>query len=137
LVVFPRLLGLSVTLVLVPTGTPLTHSVPVVPDLVTATCVHVLTDNGPGPLICCSPPPPVVVMANRTGVPATPARAVRNMLTSVPVPKSKIRDQFCVAAGFTHVAIVKSVRPLRIPAGMFTWRFGSPPLSLITLPKPV
>src|SRR5678816_372997 len=136
LFVFPMLLGLSVMLVLVATGTPLTHSVPVVPDLVTATWLHVLTGSGPGPLICCSPPPPVVVMANRSGVPVTPARGVRNMLTVVPVPKSKARDQFCVPVGFTHMAIVKSVRPFRIPAGMFTVRFGSAPLSLIALPKP-
>src|ERR1044071_3144101 len=57
LVVFPRLLGPSVRLGLVATGTPLTHSVPVVPDFVTATCVHVLSGSGPEPLICCSAPP--------------------------------------------------------------------------------
>jgi len=51
----------------------------------------------------------------------------------VPVPKSKIRDQVVLAAGFTHSAIVTSVRPLRTPAGSDTyWPF---PLSRTALPN--
>ncbi len=61
---------------LVATAVPLTYSVPVVPDSVTARCVHVFTGSWPVVLICCSAPPPLVVMAKR-GPP--PALTVRNM----------------------------------------------------------
>ena len=76
-VVSPSAAGFSVMLVLVPTAVPLTYSVPVLPDSVTATCDQVLSGSSPVPLICCSPPAPLVVMANRIGPP--PALRVRNM----------------------------------------------------------
>src|SRR5258708_8365770 len=76
LVVLPRLDGVSVMLALVATGLPLTYSVPVVPDRVTARCVQVFSGSWPaGAVICCSAPPPPVVIAKRTGPP--PALAVR------------------------------------------------------------
>lgn len=51
----------------------------------------------------------------------------------VPVPKSKIRDQVVIAAGFTQQATVKPVRPPAMPAGSTTyWPF---PLSWTALPN--
>jgi hypothetical protein len=71
----------------------------------------------------CSLPPPPVVIAYRTGPP--PALTVRNMLVLVPVPKSHTRAHALTAAGFTHVLIVKSFRPLTTPAGIDTnWATG-------------
>src|SRR5919108_3275219 len=90
-VVFPRLDGLSDMLLFWPTCTPLTYSVPVLPDLVTATCVHVPVVSAAVPLICISLPPPLVVMAKR--IAPEPLCGVRNILTVVPVPKSKMRRQ--------------------------------------------
>src|SRR5689334_18922908 len=77
----------------------------------------------------CSPPLPLVVMANRGAVPAL---SVRNMFAVVPVPKSKIRDQVVLADGFTHVEMVKFVRPLTMPEGSVTYSLE--PLSLTALP---
>jgi hypothetical protein len=51
----------------------------------------------------------------------------------VPVPKSKIRDQVVTATGLTQVAIVKSVRPLAMPAG--SAMYWALPLSWTALPN--
>src|ERR671931_1274632 len=75
--VFPRAAGCSVILVLAATGAPLTYSVPVVPDSVTATCDQVFSGRVLGAVICCSCPLPLVLMAKRSGPP--PALSVRNM----------------------------------------------------------
>src|SRR5688572_16498276 len=79
----PRFDGLRVMFVFVPTGSPLTYSVPVFCDRVTARCAHWLVGSAAVPLIRCSWPDPAVVIANRGTLPVTPARAVRNMLTVV------------------------------------------------------
>src|SRR5918999_7041 len=133
--VLPRLDGRSVTFGLVPTAVPLTYSVAVFPDSVTATCDQVFSGSCPAVLLtCCSAPPPPVVMANR-GPP--PALMVRNMLAVVPVPKSKIRDQVLMAAGLTQADTVKSpVSPLTMPVGRSTYSLW--PLSFTALPiRPV
>src|SRR5258706_14400538 len=106
LVVAPRLDGLSVMLALVATATPLTYSVPVVPDSVTATCDQVFSGSAEVALRRCSPPLPLVVMAKRGAVPAL---TVRNMFAVVPVPKSNTRDQVELADGLTQVETVKLV----------------------------
>src|SRR5918999_1639613 len=129
--VLPRLAGRSVTFGLVPTAVPLTYSVAVFPDSVTATRDHVFSGSCPAVLLtCCSAPPPPVVMANR-GPPS--ALMVKNMFAVVPVPKSKIRDQLVVAAGLTQADTVKSpVSPLTMPVGRFTYSLW--PLSFTALP---
>src|SRR5262245_44776061 len=111
LAVLPRLDGCSVMAVLVATAVPLTYSVPVLPDRVTARCDHVFSGSAEVALSRCSPPLPEVVIANRGAVPAL---TVRNMLTVVPVPKSKTRDQVLFAAGFTHAEMVKLDSALRM-----------------------
>src|SRR6266508_328535 len=108
-VVLPRLEGLRVILVFWPTCAPFTYSVPTLPDFVTATCVHAPVGNADVPLMRCSAPDPPVVIAKRM---VEPFVGVRNILTVVPVPKSKIRRQALVVSSLTHVAIVKSLRPL-------------------------
>ena len=64
-VVLPRLDGCRVMAVLVATAVPLTYSVPVLPDSVTARCDHVFSGSCAVPLSRCSPPLPLVVMAKR------------------------------------------------------------------------
>src|ERR671914_2505168 len=129
-VVLPRFDGRSVTLGLVPTGVPLTYSVAVLPDSVTATCDQVFSGNCPPVLLtCCSAPPPPVVMANRGPLPAF---TVKNMYVPVPLPKSNTRVQVVVAAGLTQAETVKSVSPLTTPAGRVTNSLW--PLSLTALP---
>src|SRR6186713_125567 len=93
LVVLPRLEGLSVMAVFWPTCTPSTYNVPVLPDLVTATCFHTPVGSADVPLMRCSAPDPPVVIAKRM---AEPAVGTRNMFTLVPVPKSKSRRQAAV-----------------------------------------
>src|SRR6266487_4675891 len=115
--VVPRLDGCRVMLGLVATAVPLTYNVPVLPDSVTARCVHWPTGSWVLVLICCSAPPPDVVIANRG---PAPAFTVKNMYVPVPVPKSKTRDQVGIAAGFTHADTVKSLSPLTMPDGRFT-----------------
>src|SRR5919198_806793 len=114
----------------VPTGVPLTYSVPVLPDSVTATCDQVFNGSVPGASIRCSAPPPPVVMAKRSGPP--PALSVRNMLTVVPVPKSNTRDQALFCDGLTHAETVKSCSPLTMPSG--SWTYSPFPDSLTALP---
>src|SRR5215471_13397767 len=81
-VVLPKLDGCSVIAVLVATAVPLTYSVPVLPDTVTATCDHVPRGSCEVADSRCSPPAPLVVMAKRG---PEPALMVRNMLVVVPV----------------------------------------------------
>src|SRR6185503_20896592 len=81
LVVLPRLEGLRVIAVFWPTCAPLTYSVPVLPDLVTATCVHAPVGSADVPLMRCSPPDPLVVIAKRM---VEPLVGTRNILTVVP-----------------------------------------------------
>ena len=72
----PRLDGFSVIAVFVATAVPFTYRVPVVPDSVTARCVHSFSGSAAGASSRCSLPFPLTVMANR-GV--APADTVRNM----------------------------------------------------------
>src|SRR5512144_2761918 len=98
--VLPMLEGVRVMPVLVPTTAPFTYSVPVLPDSVTATCTHEPAGSADVPLMRCSPPEPPVVIANLT---PDPLVGVRNMLTLVPVPKSKMRDQLLTVSSLTQV----------------------------------
>ena len=63
---------------LVATAAPFTYKVPVLPDNVTARCVHWFSGSGPGASSRCSLPFPVVVIAYR-GLLVPPAETVRNM----------------------------------------------------------
>jgi hypothetical protein len=74
--VLPSWDGVMVMAVLVATGWPLTYSVPVLPDSVTATCDQVLTGRLPGALITL-PSPEGRMSANSSGPP--PALSVMNM----------------------------------------------------------
>src|SRR5512143_1385417 len=112
--VLPRLEGLWVMLLFVPTTEPFTYSVPVLPLFVTATCVHTPVGSADEPVICCSAPLPLVVMAKRMAL-VEPFCGVRNILTVVPVPKSKMRFQPLEVLRKTQVAIEKSLRLLTIP----------------------
>src|SRR3954453_3904810 len=103
----------------VPTGVPLTYSVPVLPDSVTATCDQLPNGSVPVSSIRCSAPPPPVVMAKRSGPP--PALSVRNILAVVPVPKSNTRDQTLFCDGLTNAEMGKSFSPLTMPDGRFTY----------------
>src|SRR5215475_2075191 len=97
--------------VLVAATLPFTYNVPVVPDKVTARCVHWPVGSAAVPVSCCSPPAPLVVIANLGGVPVTPAAGVRNMYTVVFWPKSNSRVQEAVDPRLIHPAIVKLVSP--------------------------
>src|SRR3954452_702397 len=114
----------------VPTGVPLTYSVPVLPDSVTATCDQLPNGSVPVSSIRCSAPPPPVVMAKRSGPP--PALSVRNMLAVVPVPKSNTRDQALFCDGLTHAEMVKSCSPLTMLSG--SWTYSPFPASWTELP---
>ena len=61
---------------LVATAVPLTYSVAVLPDRVTARCDQVFSGSCVVLLSCCSAPPPSVVIANRG---PAPELTVRNM----------------------------------------------------------
>jgi hypothetical protein len=63
---------------LVATAAPFMYKVPVLPDNVTARCVHWFSGIGPGASSRCSLPFPVVVIAYR-GLLVPPAETVRNM----------------------------------------------------------
>ena len=64
--------------VLVSTAAPFTYRVPVLPDSVTARCVHPFSGSGPGASSRCSLPFPLMVIAYR-GLLVPPAETVRNM----------------------------------------------------------
>src|SRR3954451_20712725 len=126
--VAPRLDGCSVMAVFVATATPLTYSVPVVPDNVTARWDQAPTGNWVLALSCCSPLPVVIATLG-----PLPALTVRNMYAPVPAPKSNTRDHVVVAPGFTQAEMVKSDSPLTMPAGRFTNSLL--PLSFTALPS--
>src|SRR5947208_2093822 len=56
---------------------------------------------------------------------------VRNILTFVSLPKSKIRDHVPTELSLTQVAMLKSVRPFTTPAGRLT--YWLPPLRVTAL----
>ena len=116
----PIIIGLSVMLLLVPTGLPSKYRTPVFPDNVTATSCLTPVLKVELVLICCSLPPPLVVMLNRN-VPVLPFCGVRNMFVVVPLPKSKIRAQFTVELSRTHATMVKLLKVPTIPAGRFAY----------------
>src|SRR3954454_24638669 len=96
--------GFSVMFALLATAVPLRYSVPVVPESVTATCDQVFSGSWPPPVRSCSAPLPLLVMPKRRPLP--PPLTVRNMLTVVPVPKSKTRAQVSSEAGLTQAEMV-------------------------------
>ncbi len=98
------------------------------PESVTATCCQEPVASAEVPLICCSLLLPEVVMAKRT-VP-DPESGVRNILTVVPVPKSKMRDQVESVSILTQAAMVKSFSVLTTPVG----REAYPPVRFRALP---
>ena len=98
------------------------------PRSVTATCCQTPTVSGADVFTCCSPAP--VVMANRRP-PVVDGRDVRNMYDDVELPKSKILCQVAIESGFTQAAIVKSFRPLTMPAG----NEAKPPVNFTALPR--
>ena len=51
------------------------------------------------------------------------------------MPKSNTRAQVAIAAGFTQVAIVKSVSPPAMPVGRATYWAGLPPPNCSALPN--
>src|SRR5262249_47000950 len=124
--------GVSVMFVFCATCVPLTYIVPVVPLSVIVTFVHWPIGSADGALMTCSWPaalPPTVIA--KRGV--EPALVARNMYLSVPVPKSKMRDQVGVEDGLTQAEIVKSWSVLTMLLG--SWTAELVPSSAIALPN--
>src|ERR1035437_1056318 len=101
------------------TATPFTYKLPVVPDSVTATCVHTLLGSAAVLTMVCSPTGPQIEIP-KCKTPLAP-KGERNKYLFVAGPKSKMRCcQLLPPFQYTQAAMVQSVKPSRRPLGRLT-----------------